>query len=82
MRQRILENGPAVVVAALCAAAIGWWLGSVLMFFLNSPWARPKTLNLLVDFLLFGFMMLLLQVIPGIILYRRWRRELGEPDRA
>lgn len=59
-------------------AAIGWWLGSLLMFYLNSPWARPKTLPWLIDFLLFGIMMILFQVVPGILLYRRWRKEISE----
>jgi len=59
-------------------AAIGWWLGSLLMFYLNSPWARPKGLNFHIDMLLFGTMMILFQVVPGIILYRRWREEVGK----
>jgi hypothetical protein len=61
-------------------AAIGWWLGSLFMFYLNSPWSRPKSVPYVFDFLLFGIMMLMFQVIPAVILYRRWKKELDGED--
>jgi hypothetical protein len=60
-------------------SAVCWWLGSVAMFCLDSPWARSMDLYILSDILLFGAMMVLFQVVPGIILYRRWRNEVAEP---
>lgn len=56
-------------------SAACWWLGSVVMFYLNSPWARPQKLDIHVDILFFAVMMILFQVMPGVILYRRWRRD-------
>lgn len=41
-----------------------WWSGAVLMFVLAG----------LYQFLVFGSMMILFQVIPGIVLYRQWKR--------
>ncbi len=58
-------------------SAVCWWLGSAAMFYLESPWARPKQLPIHVDMLLFAIMMILFQVVPGIILYRRWRNEVA-----
>jgi hypothetical protein len=41
-----------------------WWSGAVLMF----VWSG------LHQFLVFGSMMILFQVIPGVVLYRQWKR--------
>ncbi|HBE72878.1 MAG TPA: hypothetical protein DDW31_02065 [candidate division Zixibacteria bacterium] len=58
-------------------SAVFWWLGSAVMFYLESPWGRPISSNFHADILLFAVMMILFQVVPGAILYRRWRREMG-----
>jgi hypothetical protein len=60
-------------------SAVCWWLGSAAMFCLNSPWARSMNLYALGDILLFGIMMIPFQVVPGIILYRRWQKEVSGP---
>ena len=59
-------------------SAVCWWLGSAAMFCLNSPWAKAMNLYALSDIMLFGIMMILFQVVPGVILYRRWRKEVSE----
>jgi hypothetical protein len=59
-------------------SAVCWWLGSAAMFCLNSPWAKAMNLYALSDIMLFGIMMILFQVAPGVILYRRWRKEVSE----
>ncbi len=59
-------------VSAAC-----WWAGSAAMFYLESPWARPVHPRFHADMLLFAVMMILFQVVPGIILYRRWRNEVA-----
>jgi len=46
--------------------SIGWWAGAVTMFIIPG----------LYSLLLMAFMMLVLQTIPGIILYRKFRREM------
>lgn len=45
--------------------AFGWWGGSILMFFFT-----PFPANMLV----FAIMIALFQVIPGIVLYTRWKK--------
>lgn len=70
----VLLDFPYFRISAVC-----WWLGSAAMFYLESPWAGPKGYGLQIDMLLFALMMVLFQVVPGVILYRRWKRELGEP---
>jgi len=45
----------------------GWWLGAVVMFMLPGPFS----------FLLFAFMMVLFQVIPGILSYRSYKAARG-----
>jgi len=45
--------------------AIGWWLVAVLLFIFPSR----HTL------LIFAIMMLLMQTLPGVILYRKWKNE-------
>lgn len=42
-----------------------WWIGSLVMFF----WHSPHTL------LLFALMMIFMQVLPGFIMYRKWKEE-------
>ncbi len=49
-------------------AAIGWWLGGVLMFCFPG---RHVILMLAAEMLLF-------QLVPGVILYRRWKSEQSE----
>ncbi len=44
----------------------GWWVGAIVMFF----WHSPHTL------LLFAMMMLFMQVLPGILMYRKWKKEI------
>lgn len=44
---------------------IGWWAGALVMFF----WHSPHTV------LLFALMMLFMQVLPGFIMFRKWKRE-------
>jgi hypothetical protein len=46
-------------------SGICWWLGSAALLFL-----RPMTAELL----FFGLMMIVFQVVPGVILYRKWKR--------
>jgi hypothetical protein len=58
-------------------SAVCWWLGSAAMFYLESPWTAPQQIQIHIDILLFAFMMILFQVVPGILLYCRWRREFG-----
>jgi hypothetical protein len=58
-------------------SAVCWWLGSAAMFYLDSPGAKAMGLYALSDLLLFAVMMILFQVVPGIILYRRWRNEVA-----
>jgi hypothetical protein len=45
---------------------IGWWIGAVIMFF----WQSPHTL------LMFALMILVMQVLPGITLYKKWNKEI------
>jgi len=58
-------------------AAVFWWAGSVAMFYLDGPWARSNPVHFHIDILLFAVMMILFQVVPGIILYRRWKNEVA-----
>ncbi len=46
--------------------SFGWWIGAVLLFIF------PGTHSLLIS----GIMMIGLQTIPGIVLYRRWKKDL------
>lgn len=45
---------------------IAWWAGSLVMFF----WHSPHTL------LLFALMMIFMQVLPGFIMYKKWKKEI------
>jgi len=45
--------------------AAGWWAGAVAMFI----WTGSHSL------LIFGLMMVLFQIAPGIVLYLRWKKE-------
>ena len=45
--------------------SFGWWAGGIIMFF----WHSPHTL------LLFALMMIFMQVVPGMIMYRKWKKE-------
>lgn len=44
-----------------------WWLGGWFLFYLKGP----------IIMLTFAIMLILFQVIPGIILYRKYKKELG-----
>ena len=52
--------------APLRWASVCWWAGAVALALI-----RPVPIKMLV----FGAMMVAFQVVPGIILYRRWRNE-------
>jgi len=47
-------------------AAIGWWIGAIVMFFLPGEY----TIALL------GAMLIVFQLVPGVIIYRKWKKEL------
>ncbi len=47
--------------------SIGWWTGSIVMFLF------PGVQSILI----MAFMMLVFQVIPGIILYNKFKKEIG-----
>lgn len=72
-----LVSGVLLDFAYFKVSAVCWWLGSAVMYYLNSPWARSMTPPIHADMLLFAVMMILFQVVPGIILYRRWRNEVA-----
>lgn len=46
--------------------SIGWWAGALVMFF----WHSPHTL------LLFALMIIFMQVLPGFIMYKKWKKEI------
>lgn len=46
--------------------SFGWWAGAMVMFF----WYSPHTL------LLFALMILFMQVLPGFIMYKKWKKEI------
>ena len=46
--------------------SFGWWAGALVMFF----WYSPHTL------LLFALMILFMQVLPGFIMYKKWKKEI------
>lgn len=45
--------------------AFGWWIGAIVMFL----WDSPHTLGL------YCVLMIALQIVPGILLYRRWKSQ-------
>lgn len=47
--------------------AFGWWIGAIVMFL----WDSPHTLGL------YCLLMIALQIIPGILLRRRWKESIG-----
>jgi hypothetical protein len=49
--------------------AFGWWVGAIVMFM----WDSPHTLGL------YCLLMICLQIIPGILLYRRWKNTMSAP---
>lgn len=51
----------------ILAVAFGWWAGATLLFFMTG-------INVI---LVFGILLSLFSVIPGIILYYRWKNELA-----
>lgn len=52
--------------------SLGWWIGAAALF------VFPSIHTLLI----FGLMMLAFQTVPGIILYKRWKRESIIPGSA
>lgn len=46
--------------------SFGWWAGALVMFF----WHSPHTL------LLFALMIIFMQVLPGFIMYKKWKKEI------
>ena len=46
--------------------AFGWWSGAIVMFLWSGSHNR----------LLFGVMMILFQILPGILLYYKWKKQL------
>lgn len=46
--------------------SFGWWTGALVMFF----WHSPHTL------LLFALMIIFMQVLPGFIMYKKWKKEI------
>jgi len=46
--------------------SFGWWAGALVMFF----WHSSHTL------LLFALMILFMQVLPGYIMYKKWKKEI------
>lgn len=50
--------------------AIAWWLGSLLMFLVKSYQDLP----------IFGIMMLLLMVMPGIVFHKQWKNRQATLD--
>lgn len=47
-------------------SSIGWWIGAIIMFF----WPGEYAVALL------GIMIFILQLIPGILLYKKWNNEM------
>src|SRR5690606_30301960 len=59
---RLQKSGFILVVA------IGWWVGSGILFYLNG-----------IDVILaYGIMLSLFSIVPGIVLYYRWKKELSD----
>ena len=51
----------------ILSVAIGWWIGSGILFFLDG-----------IDVILaYGIMLSLFSIIPGLVLYYRWKKELA-----
>lgn len=46
--------------------SFGWWAGALVMFF----WYSPHTL------LLFALMIIFMQVLPGFVMYKKWKKEI------
>ena len=47
--------------------SFGWWAGALVMFF----WYSPHTL------LLFALMIIFMQVLPGFLMYKKWKKEIN-----
>jgi hypothetical protein len=47
--------------------SFGWWIGAIIMFI----WPGSQTL------LIFALMMVMLQIVPGVVLYYRWKKEVS-----
>lgn len=51
----------------ILAVAIGWWIGAGIMFFMQG-----------IEIILFyGVLLSLFSIIPGIVLYYRWKKEMA-----
>ena len=47
--------------------SFAWWIGGVVLFYVVNVWSL----------LIMAFLMLAFQVIPGIIIYNRYKKEIG-----
>ena len=56
----VLQNKP------IRYSAFGWWLGAVVMFVRPGAYALP----------LLGLMLLVLQLLPAVLLYNKWKTEI------
>ncbi len=48
-------------------AAVGWWIGGIFTMLFPGDY----------EILLFAGMMIAFQILPGVVLYRKWKREMG-----
>ena len=55
----VIYNSRLFRISGIC-----WWVGGIVLMF----WRSPHTV------LLFALMILFLQVVPGIVLYRKWKK--------
>lgn len=63
----LLTTGTIHHERVLIVAAVGWWIGGTITLLFPGDYA----------ILLFAGMMIALQIAPGIVVYRRWKREMG-----
>jgi hypothetical protein len=59
-----IMSGMLMDFAPLRWAGVCWWVGSVALLFIHSDQ---------LELLVFGGMTIMLQVLPGVLLYRRWK---------
>jgi len=59
-------TGKVVGVKWLSYVAFGWWIGGMILLYVTSAYS----------FLIMALLMLLFQTIPGIIIYRKYKREV------
>lgn len=59
-------SGKVIKIKWLSNLSFGWWIGGVVLFYITS----------IVSFLIMALLMLFLQTIPGIIIYRKYKQEV------